>query len=327
MLKSKKNLLLFFLTVFFVFTLSACDSNNKGTADNKNNTKIEENNKKDEAKTDDKKEEAKASQYPMTIKDSADREVVLENEPEKVISIAPSITEIIFSLDKGDKLIGRTSFCNYPEEVKNVEVIGSLSEPNIEKIVELDPDLVIVSTHFEENALKKLESLNINVVLMNEDGSIDGTYTMISEIGKMLNANAAAEKVVGDMKEKIDSVIEKVKDAEKPLVYYVVGFDFTAGKGTFVSELIEKAGGENAANDVEGWSYSLEKLVEKDPDILITTDELIEEVKTKNGYKDLTAVKEDNLYSINQDILNRQGPRIGEALEKLAKIIHPELFK
>lgn len=317
MFKNKK-VILVLLSLLFMVSFVACG--NKNTTNGGNTTE----NKKEEVQ-----QEVKETTYPLTVKDSSGREVVIESEPKTVVSLAPSITEIIYALGKGDTLVGRTTYCNYPEEATKVEEIGTLMEPNVEKITSIKPDLIIGSTHLDEKIVKQLEELGMKIVYINESEDIEGSYKTITSMGEILNANEVATKTVDEMKTKIDAVVAKVKESTtKPSVYYVVGFDFTAGKDTFISQLIELAGGKNAADDVEGWSYSIEKLVEKNPDIMITDNALVEEVKTKEFYKDLTAVKNGQLYGVNGDIFSRQGsPRLAEAVEELAKIIHPELFK
>lgn len=317
MFKNKK-VILVLLSLLFMVSFVACG--NKNTTNGGNTTE----NKKEEVQ-----QEVKETTYPLTVKDSSGREVIIESEPKTVVSLAPSITEIIYALGKGDTLVGRTTYCNYPEEATKVEEIGTLMEPNVEKITSIKPDLIIGSTHLDEKIVKQLEELGMKIVYINESEDIEGSYKTITSMGEILNANEVATKTVDEMKTKIDAVVAKVKESTtKPSVYYVVGFDFTAGKDTFISQLIELAGGKNAADDVEGWSYSIEKLVEKNPDIMITDNALVEEVKTKEFYKDLTAVKNGQLYGVNGDIFSRQGsPRLAEAVEELAKIIHPELFK
>ena len=131
------------------------------------------------------------------------------------------------------------------------------------------------------------------------------------------------------MKAKIKSVTERVSGKEKPSVYYMVGYgktgDYTAGRDTFIGQLIEMAGGQNAASDTEQWQYSLEKLLEKDPDLIICPlgAGYKEELPQANGYKELTAVREGRVYEINADLIERHGPRLAEGLQELAEIIHP----
>lgn len=317
MINLKKKYLLLTI-VIMILSLVGC--NNKGNSltsrENKEQNKIVTN-----------------TTYPLKIKDSLNREVTIEKEPVKIISLAPNITETIYALDKQKLLIGRTDYCTYPKEVSEIKSIGSLMKPNIEKITQLRPDLVIASNHFRKEDLKKLEEVNVKVLVLSSSESFEGTYDIIKNTGKVLNANQKASEVVLAMKEKVKAVQEKVKDKNKPSVYYIVSFgksgDFTAGKDTFIGKMLEMAGGKNAADDVRGWKYSVEKLIEKNPEILIYSNKFNskEELKNTEGYKELEAVKKDKIFAIDEDIINRQGPRLADGLEALAKILHPESFK
>lgn len=272
------------------------------------------------------------TQFPLTITDSYGQEVTFDAKPERVITVAPSITEIIFALGQEEFLVGRTDFCDYPNAVANIDTIGSLREPNLEKIVELEPDVVIASTHFTEEAFEALNNVGIKVIVLNPNDSFEGVYEVITTLGKILDVADVAENIVSEMQDTVEDVIERVKEQDKPRVYYVVGYgefgDWTAGGGTFINEIIEIANAINVASDVDGWSYSLEKLIEHDPDMLIVShkNNVKEDIAITNGYDELTAVKEGMVFEIDQDLLNRQGPRLAQGLKELAKILHPDVF-
>lgn len=279
------------------------------------------------------KESQKSSVYPLEITDSQGRRVVIDKKPERVVSIAPGITESIFAIGMGDVLVGRTDYCTYPKEAEGIDSIGGMQDPNIEKIVELDPDIVIASAHFKEETLEKLEELGLKVVVLYGEESFEGVYDVIGKLGSILDANTKAKELTEDMKSRVAAVEKKVSGLEKPSVYYVIGFgeygDFTAGSDTFISRMLEMAGGTNAASDVKGWKYSLERLVENDPDILICSSEYspADQVAAANGYKELSAVKNGSIFTIETDTVEIQGPRQVEGLEELARIIHPEAFE
>jgi len=276
--------------------------------------------------------QANDNAYPFVFKDSYEREINIESEPQKIISIAPNITEIIYAIGKSSKLIGRSEYCDYPEDVKKITSVGAIEDPSIEKIVELNPDLVLVSTPVKKETVQKLESMRIKTAAFYGEESFEGVYHIIEKVGMLLNAKDNANKLITDMKAKVQNVADKVKDKPSPSVYYVVSYgkagDFTAGKGTFIGQMIQMAGGKNAADDAEGWSYSLERLVEKNPDILICSKYFNSKqgIESTNGYKDLAAVKNGKLYEIDNNMLDRQGPRLADGLAELAKIIHPEAF-
>ncbi|HEY9061699.1 MAG TPA: ABC transporter substrate-binding protein [Pseudobacteroides sp.] len=275
---------------------------------------------------------ANAPLYPLTITDSYGRQVEIDAEPQKVISIAPNITEMIYALGRSSKLIGRSEYCDYPEDAKKIASVGSLEDPSIEKVVELKPDLVIVSTHFKKEVIEKLESMGVKVAAFYGQESFEGVYSTIENVGTVLNAKDNADKLIKGMKAKVQSVTDRVKDKPKPSVYYVVSYgkmgDYTAGKDTFIGQMIQIAGGKNAADDVQGWSYSLEKLVEKNPEILICSKYYNSKqgIESTSGYKDLSAVKNGKLLEIDNNLLDRQGPRLADGLTQLAKAIHPEAY-
>lgn len=261
--------------------------------------------------------ELSTESYPITLEDSKGRIVTIEKRPSTIISVAPNITEIIYSLGGGDLLVGRSDFCDYPEETSNVPSVGTLFEPNIEKMVELNPEVIIAGTHFQKEIVDKLEETGIKVVIVQEEDSIEGVYSAIETIGLIIDRRDEAKNEVDSIKNTLIN-LKEVKNS--PRVYYVVGFgeygDYTAGGDTYINELIETAGGINVASDSVGWTYSLEKIIEHNPDIVIcskyygTPDSLKEAI----GYKDLPAILEGRLYPIDNNVIDRPGPRLSEGL-------------
>lgn len=269
--------------------------------------------------------------YPVTITDSFNREVTIEEEPQKVISVSPSITEMLYSLGLQDKLVARTNYCDYPAEVADVPSIGEMMTPDIEQIISLEPDVVITSAHFDKDVLLKLEGVGIKVIELYEESDVNGTYNMFETLGKVFNVPQKAEEIVSDMKVAIEDVQKKVEGLEKPSVYYVVSYgeygDFTAPLNSYVGQFIETAGGQNIAPASDSWTFSLEALLEADPDIIIVRQGDKEGFMATEGYKELTAVKEGRVYEIDSNLLDRQGYRNVEGVQTLAKIFHPEAFK
>ena len=258
--------------------------------------------------------------YPFTFTELDGTEVVIESEPEKIVSMGPNVTEILYALGAGDKLVGRTDYCTYPEEVSSVESIGTMYTPDIEKIVSLEPDVVLGSTHFDAEVEANIKEQGIVTAALYDESEYTGVYDIITKVGQIVNKNAEASEVT-----------DILAAAEtKPTVYYVVGYgeygDYTAGGDTFIGGLIEVAGGENIAKDVSGWSYDLESLVAADPEIIVIGTGMKDDFVTQENYKDLTAVKEGKVYEIDNDLLELQGPRNSEGIKALAEIIHPELF-
>lgn len=268
----------------------------------------------------------------IKIVDSYNREISLDRLPERVVSLSPGATETIYALSSQDILVGRSDYCDYPEAATKIESVGQITEPNIEKIAELNPDLVIASAHFSKELVDKIEALGIKVAVLYGEDSFDDAYKNIQDIALVLGKQEEGTKIIDEMKKKVEEVENKVRDLKKPSVYYVVGFgktDFTAGGNTFIGQIIDRAGGENIAKEIDGWNYSKEVLMEKNPDIVVLSDKYDSKsgFTTGEGYKDLKAVKEGSVYEIDDNMLSRQGPRQADGLEALAKIIHPEAFK
>ncbi|WP_053228438.1 ABC transporter substrate-binding protein [Spirochaeta cellobiosiphila] len=265
--------------------------------------------------------------------DSYERQVNIPTEINRIVSLAPSITEIIYALGSQDKLKGRTDYCDYPEDALRIPSMGSLRNPSMESIIQAQPDLVIASTHFQKDTLKALEDLNIPILILKGEDSIEGTYWVIRQIGTLLHKQEKSEQIITQMKKTIDQAAGRINNSYKPKVYYVVAYgqqgDFTAGGNTFIGQLIQEAGGINIAQDLDGWAYSFEKIVEQDPDIIICSQyyNVKEGLSNTEGYKDLRAIKEGRIYTIDSNILDRQGPRLAQAFVDLVTIIHPESFE
>ncbi len=269
----------------------------------------------------------------VSITDSYGRTVTVEVPVKSIVSAAPSITETVFALGKGDLLKGRTDYCDYPSEAASVQSIGSLMEPNIEKIAEINPDIVIASTHFKKESADKLEALSIKVLILKEDKNFEDVYGVINDIAKLTGSEDKAASIISGMKRTVSEVEKAVEGKPAPKVYYVIGFgeygDYTAGGDTFIGQMINMAGGKNIAEDVKGWSFSLESIVAADPDIIICSKywDTKKKFMSTDGYKELTAVKKGRVYEIDNNMLDRTGPRLAEGLKALAEIIHPESFK
>lgn len=263
--------------------------------------------------------------------DSYNRTIKIKTNPQRIISLGPNITEIISELNF-DKLVGRTDYCDYPEKVSQISSIGTIMSPNIEKIIDLEPDLVIASAHAPKELLETLEKMNIPSVAIYEDNSLEGSYNLISKIGYIMNEENKANEIIAKNKALENEVISKTKDLAKKSVYYVISFgewgDFTAGGNTFIGKMIDLVSATNIAEDVNGWNFSIEQLIEKDPQIIIVSkyfDSKNQFINTK-PYSDLTAVKENRVYEIDNNLLDRQGIRNAQGLLELAKIIHNEAF-
>jgi iron complex transport system substrate-binding protein len=278
--------------------------------------------------------------FPVTLKDSLGREVKIEKEPLRIISLSPSNTEILFALGLGDRVVGVTNYCDYPGEAKSKEKIGDFSNPNIEKIISLNPDLVLATT-MHEKPVKRLEELKIPVIVL-EPKNIEEMLDSLILVGKATGREKDATELVNSLKKRIDAVKEKVSsipEDKKPTVFYELWPSpiTTVGPGTFVDDLITKAGGKNIAGDSDKPYpvYGQEVIIAKNPDIIIfshhgtngVNEQTKEDILKRPGWSNINAVKNDKVFYVDENIIQRPTPRLVDGLEQFAKIIHPEIFK
>ncbi|WP_018132585.1 ABC transporter substrate-binding protein [Effusibacillus pohliae] len=274
--------------------------------------------------------------YPLTIKDATGTDVTVQKEPQRIVSLAPSDTEILFALGLGDKVVGVDKFSDYPAEAKNKPVIGDMNT-DTEKVVAQKPDLVLGGASLNSKAIEALRKLGITVFAV-EPKTLADVQQNIRDIGKITNTSGKAEEVVRGMEKKvadIKSKLQSLADDKKPLVYVEVSPApdiFTAGKGTFMDELVQLAGAKNAFGDVNGWAkISAEQVVAKNPQVIISTHgvtaDVQKEIAARPGWDKIAAVKDKKVVAVDTNLVSRPGPRLVEGLELFAKAIHPELFK
>jgi iron complex transport system substrate-binding protein len=280
----------------------------------------------------------------VTLVDYLGNVVTLTSPPERIVSLAPSNTEMLFAVGAGDNVVGVTDFCNYPYnfaewiEAGNMTSIGNYYGPSVEPIVSLEPDLILASSGSLE-AAENLRSLGYNVLVL-EARTIDAVLQDILVVGRATGKAIEAGVLVSEIRTRIDTVATQAAAATTiPKVYHEVWNEpiMSVGPGTFIEELMVLAGGENIFHDATtSWpTVSSEAIIEKNPDVMFFPDmymgranfyETIEAVKDRPGWNTITAVKNDALYEINADIISRSGPRLVDALEAIAKMVHPEIF-
>ena len=265
------------------------------------------------------------------------REVTINEIPQRIVSHVPSITEMLFALGVGERVVGVSDYCDYPEEAKSKPSVGNYFNPSIENIVALDPDLVLTDGHSE--GIIQLDSLGITYMVI-DPKDIDGIFKDLELLGKVTGTEGEAEKLIEDMQDSIAHVLALVEGAPRLKVLFIIDatdltFPWTAGPGSFIDSLITMAGGENIAAQAQGaWvQLSIEEIVNADPEIIIlpakhgTAFTSPETLMGHPAWQGITAVKEDRIFIIDDDLVSRSGPRIVQGLEELARIIHPELFE
>lgn len=279
------------------------------------------------------KKEAAEGKFPITVTDDAGRKVTVKDKPQRIISLAPANTEILFALGLGKQVVGVTTYCDYPREAKKKAKIGDFMNPNIEKIASLKPDLVLGTGGVQQALVEALDKAGITLYV-SDPKDIAGVVSNIEEIGKTCGQTEEAEKIVTSMKADIKEVREKVAKEKKPTVFYEISYDplYTAGKETFVDDIITISRGINvAAKAGEGYIiYGLESLIKDDPAIYIVAEGSMNDpgqVKKRAGYEVLSAVKKNHVYTVDENLVSRPGPRITKGLKEVAKIIQPQAFR
>lgn len=287
----------------------------------------------DEQSAKDNTEVTEAAQFPVTIKDALDKEITLEKAPERIITLAPSNTEILFGLGLNDEIIAVNDNDTYPEEALSKESVGGM-EFNLEQIISLQPDLVVAHESglysFNEQAIAQLESVGIPVFVVKDAKTFEETYETIEQIGNLTNKEKEAEEMIISIKEGIEEIEVKVADLEEKSVFVVVGTNpqlYVAGQETFISEMLEVLNVENAVPEL-GWpQYSSEQFVKSNPDIILVTYENdLAAIEENDAYAEMDAVKNANVKLVDSDTTSRQGPRIVEGIESIGEAIYPEVF-
>ena len=281
-----------------------------------------------------------AATLPITVTDALGRQVSLKAVPTRIVSLAPSVTEILFAVGAGSRVVGVTKYCTYPPEVEALPKIGGFSPDSIsvEAIVNLTPDLVVAGTVAQAPVVEALTRAGIAAVVLDPKSFAD-VYAGIAQVGQLTGTTAQANAVVAAMRARIDAVTAKVAAdvpaAERPTVFYEV-FDqplMTAGPNTFVGQMLTFVGATSIFTDT-GKDYpmvSAEAILTGNPDVILGPDSHGEQlspaqIAQRPGWGELKAVKTGRIYLLSGDMVSRPGPRLAEALEALAKTLYPKLF-
>jgi iron complex transport system substrate-binding protein len=269
-----------------------------------------------------------------TVVDQLERRVVVPNDPQRIISLAPSITEIVYALEQGDRLKGVTRYSDYPREAAKLPRIGFYVRLDIERIVALNPDLCIATKDGNPKAIiERLASLKIPVYVV-DPHSLDTILETILEIGTILNAGDRAKTLTASMRNRIQRVKSRVAQVSyRPRVFFQIGISpiVSAGTDTFIHELIEIAGGKNLAQGRLAYPrFSREQVLALEPEVLIITSmarqTVFEQVKAEwRRWPNIPAVRDERIFLVNSDLFDRPSPRLVSGLELLTRLIHPEL--
>jgi iron complex transport system substrate-binding protein len=274
-----------------------------------------------------------AISYPLTVRDDAGRKITLKEKPKRLISLAPSNTEILFALGLEKRIVGVTKFCDYPPAAKKKPKIGGFADPSIEKIISLKPDLVFATGGIQQPIVKKLEEAKLTVFVI-DPKTLDSLLSVLERVGKLTGNVTEARRLVKKLKQRILEVKTKVAEVKKrPKVFFELFKEplMTAGGTSIINDLIKIAGGRNIASSVEQEypQFSLEVLIKENPDVYLASSGSMAkpgDIKKRAGWQSIKAVKENRVYVIDENLVTRPGPRLVDGLEIFAQAIHPEIF-
>jgi len=267
------------------------------------------------------------------VRDDLGRTIVLRNRPRRVISLAPSVTEILYDLKAQDRLVAVDAASDYPPAARKKPRIGDFLKPNVEKIVSLRPDLIILSSAtIDSRSLQELTSLVPTPVFVQKPGTLRDVLRSVHQLGEMLGMEAAAAGIIQKMQKTIVRVQKEVKGRPRPKVFIEIWGDplMTAGKNTVIDDLITLAGGVNVAGKLSRPfpTYTLESLIAARPEVYLVahTGTTLPKLKNRPGYRAIKAIRDGRLYQVDPDLVLRPTPRLMKGLVDMARKIHPEAF-
>ncbi|MGP0586445.1 ABC transporter substrate-binding protein [Paenibacillus timonensis] len=280
---------------------------------------------------------AQETTFPYTVTDSTGKEFTFDAAPKRIVSLAPSETEVLFALGLDEQVAGVSDLDDYPEAVKDKPRMGGF-QVNVEAIVAAQPDLILAASLIDEATVKSLTDMGLQVFQSNPK-TIDAVMEHIQTIGEITNHQAEADEVVGKMKQEVQTVTDAVgslSEDQKKKVYIEFSPGWTVGKGEFMDEMITLSGGINVASEVEGWSeINEEQIIQANPDVILYAKSVIDEnnktladiIKGRSGWDQISAVKENQIIAMDDNLLSRTGPRVTQGLIEVAKAIHPDLIQ
>jgi iron complex transport system substrate-binding protein len=281
---------------------------------------------------------AKKTQYPLTVKDTTGKEFTFEKAPTRIVSVAPSETEILFAIGLGDQIVGVSDHDDYPAEAKSKPKMGGL-KPNLEALIAANADVVFAGGSMKKDNVEKLRESKLNVFKI-EPKTLDDVMAGILQFGVITDHQEQAEKVVAKMKadrQKVTDAVKGVKVEEKKKVYIEFSPGWTVGSGEFMDELITLSGGINVAADTKSWhQISEEKIIQQNPNVILFSKDVVDDkskktleqiIRTRSGWDKIDAVQKNQVFGLDANLLSRPGPRLTEGLLEMAKEIYPELVK
>lgn len=268
---------------------------------------------------------------PITVTDDLGHSVRFTTSPQRIISLAPALTEMLFSLGLDDRIVGVTDYCNYPAAAMTKPRVGGLN-PNLEKIISLHPDLIVaVAGIYQNQSLTRFEQFHIPYFTV-DPSSIEKIFETILVLGKIMGVEETAAENIRRLRGRLDSVRQKNLSGPRPRLLYVVDEEplISVGKGSYLDDLIRAAGGVNITGELEK-AYpvvSMEYVIQHNPELIVLAmdaDQILTDQDKQHWsrWSSLSAVRDGKIYKVRRDLLNRPGPRILDGIEELARLIHP----
>ena len=270
------------------------------------------------------------------ITDEMGRKVQIPQDVQRVVSLAPNLTEIVFALGDGNHLAGDTDYCDYPPGALQKPHVGGTVNPNLEQIVALTPDLVLATKSINRReTVNALEHVNLPVYVTDDPRSVEEMIRSVEHIGSALGTEKSAASVAGDLRARLADLDHRLSGAAPRRVLFVVWTDplISIGRDTFIADALRRAGGRSVVETAAEWPHiNLEEVVRLQPEFLVfasahagDTQREIEALRTRAGWKNLQAMERGNIVVVS-DAINRPAPRMVDAVEKLARALHPEAF-
>jgi len=282
---------------------------------------------------------ATPTQEPITLTDGLGNTVTLEQPAQRIVALAPSITESLFAIGAGGQIVARDDNSKFPAEAEQIPSVGGLwGDLPLETILSYQPDLVIVAEIISPDKVKQMQDAGLTVFWVPNPKDFDGLYKNLRDLAKLTGHEEEAEKLIAQLQERVQAVEDALADVtDEPLVFYELdGTDpanpWTTGPNTFISNTIKMAKGRNVGDVLDkAWAQiSTEELVKQNPDIILLADAPYgvtpESVAQRPGWDAIKAVKEGKVYPFDPNLLSVPGPRLVDGLETLAVMLHPDVF-
>jgi len=272
--------------------------------------------------------------------DGLGKTISLDSPAMKIVSLAPSNTEILFAIGAGDQIVARDDFSNFPAEALDLPTVGgSWGNLNTEAILALEPDLILANMLYSEETIASLEELGLVVYVVPNPNTFEDLFNNMRNVAELVGKRKEAKEAIVDLEARVAAVVDTLADVEEsPVVFYELdatdpNAPYSSGSDTYVDTIITMAGGTNMAAAIgSSWvQISVEETIAQDPDMILLGDSMfgitIESVVARPGWDALTAVQNDQVFPFNDDLVSRSGPRMVDGLEEMAKVFFPGLFE